>query len=361
MSMEILFVLPVLIIVALIVLFLRGENFGGRNILPMIMIAFVSVILIGSLLMPAIEEANADTSVTYDDYIEIDEDSEVSGVFEKITIGDVTYAHADGVGKGKIDGEYYDVQKAKLDVFMIMGQSNAAYAYYDTSTASPIAKLGQTYYYGTETQPVTQSLPGTGMYDAVNLDGTAKIGHLEMPFMAKYNELTDHKVYTINTGWIGANISILTVGGSHYGWEQRTANAGFNAINQDYYDVDMVGFIWLQGESDAGLGTPIEQYKADFLKLFDALNHTGSDVFSRLFTIDHAFIVQTRTARGENVAEALDQLAEENEDIYMATDVTLTFTVDNGYMRSDDLHYSQSGFNVIGVDVAEFIASKNFN
>lgn len=353
MSLSILLVIPAIILVAIIVAMIRG---GSKNILPGILIGTVSIILLGSLLAPMINEASADTSITYDDYVEIDADTEVSGSFEKVTSGDITYAHAKALGMGTIGGDRYNVQKAPLDVFLIMGQSNAAYSYYDTPTATPVAKPGQIYYYGTETQPVTQTVTGTGMYDAVNVDGSAKIGHLEMPFMSEYNELTDHKVYTINTGWNGANIAILTVGGTHYNYEQRTARSGFDAIDSNHYVIDTIGYIWLQGESDAGLDTPVSEYKADFLKLYNAIAGKSTDVFTNRFTMDKAFIVQTRTERGPNTAEALTQLAAENPDIYMATDITLSFTVDNGMVRSDNLHYTQQGFNAIGVAVARFIA-----
>ena len=356
MDLSLLLIIPAILIAAILIVAVRE---GTSNPLPKILGITIGIILIGSLLVPVIQDANADESVVYDDYIEISSDTYVDGVFEKLTSGDKTYAHANGIGKGMIGSQQYNVHKADLDVFFIMGQSNAAYSYYDASSASPVAELGQTYYYGTETQPVTQSVTGTGMYDAVNLNGTAKIGHLEQPFMAKYSELSGHKVYTINTGWNGASISVLTVGGSHYNYEQRTINAGLNAINMSDYNRGNFGMIWLQGESDAGLGTPVDEYKADFLALFDAMRHEGPNTFSTLFELDNAFIVQTRTARGPNTAEALTELAEENDHIYMATEITLTFTDDNGYLRGDDLHYSQTGFNLIGVAVAEFIVENH--
>lgn len=317
--------------------------------------ATVVIILLGSLYMPFSKDVDISTA-EYDDYIEIESDTVVSGVFEKVETTSTTYAHAKDVGYGSIGDSKYYVSKAPLDVFLIMGQSNAAYSYYDVNTATPTTSPGEIYYFGTETQPNTQTVTGTGMFDAMNIDGTPKIGHLEMPFMSEYNDLTGHKVYTINTGWNGANISILTVGGAHYNYEQRTARNGFDAIDLNNYVVDTIGYIWLQGESDAGLDTPIDEYKADFLKLYNAIAGKSNDVFTNRFTMNDAFIVQTRTERGPNTAEALTELAEENPNIFMATDITLTFTVDNGMMRSDDLHYTQAGFNAIGVAVARFVA-----
>lgn len=349
----ILIAIPAIILIALLVFVIRS----GKPLVAVIA-AFIVVVLTATVLVPFLNEVDV-SEAEYDDYIEIDPEDSVSGSFEVVTAGTKTYAHATSVGYGEIDGDKYYVSKAKLDVFMIMGQSNAAYSYYDVSTASPVASPGETYYFGTSTQPNTQTVAGTGMYDAVNVDGTAVIGHLEMPFMSKYNELTGHKVYTINTGWNGASISVLTVGGSHYNYEQRTARNGFDAIDQEHYSIETIGYIWLQGESDAGLDTPISEYKADFLNLYNAIAGKSDDLFTNRFTMDNAYIVQTRTARGENAAEALSELASENEHIYMATEITLTFSVENGTLRDDDLHYTQLGFNQIGVAVAEFVAVNN--
>ena len=350
--LPLLFAIPAVILIALIILFLKGEG----NPLPKIIGATIVVILLGSLLVPFLDDADV-SEAEYDDYIEIESDDTVSGAFEIITTSDKTYAHAKSVGSGEIDGKKYYVSKAQLDVYMIMGQSNAAYNYYDVSTAVPVAPPGETYYFGTSSQPNTQTDNGTGMFDAVNIDGSAKIGHLEMPFMSEYNSLTGHKVYTINTGWNAANIALLTVGGSHYSYEQRTARNGFDAIDQSHYVISTIGYLWLQGESDAGLDTPVDEYKSDFLKLYNAIAGKSSDLFTTRFTMDKAFIVQTRTARGPNTAEALTELAEENPDIYMATEITLTFSVDDGTLRTDDLHYTQRGFNQIGVAVAQYIVS----
>lgn len=346
----ILIAIPPILLIALLVFVIRSGNLMAAAIA-----AFIVIVLTATILIPFLNDSDI-SNAEYDDYIEINSDDTVSGSFEIVTAGSKTYAHANSVGYGEIDGNKYYVSKAKLDVFLIMGQSNAAYNYYDVSTASPVTSPGEIYYFGTSTQPNTQTVTGTGMYDAVNLDGSAVIGHLEMPFMSKYNEITGNKVYTINTGWNGASISVLTVGGSHYNYEQNIARAGFDSINQNNYSIETIGYIWLQGESDAGLETPIAEYKTDFLKLYNAIAGKSDDYFTNRFTMENAYIVQTRTARGDNVAEALIELASENNHIYMATDITLTFSVENGTLRSDDLHYTQAGFNLIGVAIAEFIA-----
>lgn len=357
MDAHILLVIPAIILIAVIIVALKEKNPTHLAVG-----ATVVIILTGGILVPLLDDIGADTSMEYDDYVEVDADTVTGGAIELVTIGSKTYAHAADTGAGEINGKRYDVQKAQLDLFLIMGQSNAAYSYYDVATAAPVAELGTTYYFGTDTQPNTQIVTGIGMYDAVDpATGEARIGHLEMPFMAEYHAVTGHKVYTINTGWNGANISTLTVGGSHYNYEWRTARNGFSAVNQDHYTINPVGYIWIQGESDASLSTPVDEYKGAFMDLFDAISWQSSDRFTPLFKMDQAFIVQTRTVRGPNPAEALTELAEEYAGIHMATDVTLTFTVDNGMMRSDNLHYTQAAYNILGVQVARCAASIETN
>lgn len=316
--------------------------------------------------MPAImlmsdEPASSPPLTYYDDYLEVEPGTTASGSLEILTDSGHTYAHAKGLGDGTLTaGENvttYSIAKAPLDVFLIMGQSNAAYSYYDVATASPVGSPGTTYYYGDSTKAMsTNTVTATGMHDAVKLDGSAVIGHIEMPFMTTYHELTGHKIYTINTGYNGAFISQLAPDGVYYSYEQTVADGGYAAIDLDYYVPNFVGYLWLQGESDAGYETQQVTYVANFLKLMKAIN--GTSTINRLsedFTMSQAFVIQTKTTRSATTADALTYLCDNYTNVHMATDVTLGFTVENGLMRSDNLHYSQAGQNIIGEKVAQYI------
>lgn len=146
----------------------------------------------------------------YDDHIEILSSikrtpcpniSSATGALEIITINDIEYLHACDVGNGIITysdstKKTINVKKAQLDVFLILGQSNAMYRYSsDPSTASPVPPLGTAYYYGTSDDPVSnifynRSVNDYGMHSMTESADVARIGNIEAPFAAAYNKIT---------------------------------------------------------------------------------------------------------------------------------------------------------------------------
>lgn len=307
----------------------------------------------------------------YNDYLEFstsDEESNpqiisAAGALEIIKIGDIKYVHACDIGDGIITysgriKEKINVKKAQLDVFLILGQSNAMYRYSsDPSTASPVPELGTAYYYGTSDDPVSnifydRSVNDYGMHSMTESTNVAHIGNIEAPFAAAYNKRTGHKVLTINGAIGGAPISTYLPGGISYDYAQTVFSGALLTIDTAHYDFTVRSYIWIQGESDSD--TDVETYKRSFMEIHRSLLGIGDARFSP-YDFDCGFISKVRSAEGVNSSIAQIQLAEECKTIHLASTASDSFSIDDGTMLDDNLHYSQKGDNIIGAELGEYI------
>lgn len=318
-------------------------------------------------------KSRIDESVMYyDDYVEITKLTEESpnltissaaGALEIITVGGIGYLHACDVGDGVItysDGteETIIVKKAQLDVFLILGQSNAMYRYSsDPSTASPVPPLGTAYYYGTPDDPVSNifydcSVNDYRMHSMTESTNVAHIGNIEAPFAATYNKRTGHKVLTINGAIGGAPISTYLSGGLSYDYAQTVFSDALLTIDTAHYDFTVRSYIWIQGESDSD--TDVETYKRSFMEIHRSLLGIGDIKFSP-HNFNYGFISKVRSAEGVNSSIAQVQLAKECKTIHLASTASDSFSIDDETMLNDNLHYSQKGDNVIGAELGEYI------
>lgn len=367
-SVTLLWLIPVFLILALLIFAYRKTNDGDleHGDYSIMIVPVIGIILVAGLLIPIITEATDDYHAQYDDYIETTAVSS-SGNMELVTIDGVKYAHATGVGEGVLtysDGsvDTYTISKAELDVWLLTGQSNAAYygeSRYDPDTATPVPKMGTSYYYGTSSAPVVFANPfepdsSYGIYDMVDTStNTAKIGNIELPFAGQYQKYTNHKVLVVNGALSGASIEKLIPGGEVYTFMQTAFSDAMSKVNTSYYNINSCGYIWAQGESNSS--TLVDSYKMYFMEIYNSLS--GQDqahVFNADYNLPVCMIVQTREADSVNAAEAQEQLAAENDGIFLATTITQTFTVANGLLNGDNVHYTQLGDNKIGVALAKY-------
>lgn len=244
-----------------------------------------------------------------------------------------------------------------IDVFLISGQSNAAYTFRAVSDeASPIGLPGTSYYFGNSTQPVMYSDwdddAEYGIYDMVNEDGSAHIGGIEQSFATTYYEKTGHKVCIINVAVSGAKIIELYPEADYYVWAQNVFDRAVTLLEADYL-VDVKGLIWIQGESDPAW--PIQAYKNRFVTILGTMTHAESAVsyFNDNYAFENCIISLVRQHRGQNTCLSQIELAAEHDNIELGCIICDTFSYDNGLMYNDDTHYNQAGRNIVGVNLAE--------
>lgn len=247
-----------------------------------------------------------------------------------------------------------------LDVLIIDGQSNAEYgaapvcdpdvlnAEYDVAPAHSI------YYYGTTTAPANQwdwshqyNYAWTAFHvrNAYDYDaGEWIIGGYEPILGNTISQKSGNDVLVVNMAIGARTIEQLLPDGEdgEYSWGVLDRALA----EMDGYKIRMVGVVWIQGESDNA--TPVSDYKASFVELMDAFEEYGADQF---------YLVHTRDYYGGNANQAQDELAAEYSNVTMTTEITETFTVDNGMLDPNNpIHYSQSGRDAISFAIKDKIA-----
>lgn len=322
-------------------------------------LASVVVILLATLLLPAISTSPSGKDWMYDDYRPVSDygSDDVTGVFEIVTISGTDYIHASDVGSGTIGGREYSVSKADLDLILIWGQSNAAYWTANVSEAiNPGLNAG--YYFGTDDQ--LGSAPGDGEIDPATCsfesitdeNGDLRIGDMGPAIAKTYHERTGHKVYLVNAAIGNKWITLFIPPEQMWTYCDNTVTAAISAVDTSKFDLRIVGYVWSQGEANAS--NSVDDYMTWFMMSFNSM----SSGLLNGYVFDKVFIIETRPANGGNATIAQNELAEEYSNVYMASRLPETFTVENDLMAPDNLHYSQLGKNLIGLQVGEVIGKE---
>lgn len=321
------------------------------------MVAIMAVVLVFGLQMLPEQERTEASGWEYDDYRQIDGALSASGSLEMVG----QYVHARDVGAGTITygdrTESVEVRPAYLDVYLMCGQSNGICLKWNASEADPRPALGEAYAWMTEGgyyggYPGDPAIGTFAMRPVINVDGTPATGDKCVPFCAKVSELTGHKVYWISAAFGGRAIGTFNPSGSTtWTFMLNTVSAAMSAIDTDRFIVSERYYLWIQGESDKNLA--VDTYKDRFMAMHEGI------LSGRLgYTFTHCFISLPRSSNATNAVIAQKELAEEHPGtITIATDIADTFTVANGLMSSDDLHYSQLGDNLVGVALGEACGS----
>lgn len=311
-------------------------------------------IMIMTVLVPIIGDDS--DAWSYDDYREIPEATDASGALEIVQIGGVSYVHARDVGAGSysigIKTVDVTVDRAVLDIYLMNGQSNAAYYDADPSKVDPAPKPGTVYYYGSADRPADSldfSTKGCAMHDMVSSDGTPAIGDKGPVFGARYHELTGHKVYYVTAAIGGKGIEAFQPeDGEMWVHTKAILVAAMAELDASKWEIVDRAYLWIQGEANWQMTA--DRYKTRFLAMHDAI--LDGDLG---YTFDKCIICLPQTLKGDGgPREAQIELAQERPGtIIIGCDATEGFTTANGLLGSDGIHYSQLGDNIVGVDLAD--------
>ena len=239
-----------------------------------------------------------------------------------------------------------------LDVFIIDGQSNAAYSNVDGSVdlnlvnAELKAPSHDLYYYGTVHRPAMNHDTDVNYGIHRIYDGSYKVGGLVAPFAYYLSELQGRDILVLDVGISAQSIANLVPGSSGGDWKMAIIADALNEVS-GYEKINMLGWTWLQGESDTTM--PVDDYIAYFKELQKYYSSIGAK---------ECFIVKTRAQYGGNATLAQDYLIDHDPFVVLGTDVTETFT-GTPYML-DNLHYSQAARIIISDKVAEVIPIDHF-
>lgn len=316
-------------------------------------IGVVVLITVGIVALDLIDEKESSRGWEFDDYKIIDGVADAGGSLELIDTHLGPTVHAHGVGDGTItfsDGtmQTVTVQRAILDVFLITGQSNSCYVDADPSLAEPVPAMGEAYAWMLEDGDYGDLTAKTGEAMRAMVDpatGESITGDKAPAFSSIYTSITGNKVYWICGGSSGKDISQFDPNGG-YRWTamKGIVSEAMEAVDESLFEVRTCAFMWIQGEADND--TPINTYKARFIDIVDAIINGELG-----YEFSHCFVSLVTERLGGNARVAQIEAAEEHPSrITIAADAN-SFTIDNGLMGSDNVHYSQLGDNVIGADL----------
>lgn len=314
-----------------------------------VIVGILALIIVGSVAIAITDDvANVD-QWSYGEYRTVTDAVSASGSVE--LVGDTI--HATSVGQGVItlsDGKTIDVdvKKAVLDVLFITGQSNATYI---TSTAvndeaAPVPPPGTAYVWATDSGQYSHfytegSQPS--FMPMTSPDGESLTGGLAPSFAATYYQDTGRFSYWICGAWGGKSIDHFDPrDGDVWIYMKDVLSEAVSAVDKSKFELRFGPYVFIQGEFNAS--TNIDAYKREFMRMHNAIldGDLGED-FNR------CVISLPRAEDATNAVIAQKELAEAHPStITIATDAADGFTVDNGLMASDDLHYTQAGMNIIG-------------
>ena len=366
------------------------------------MISLLLCLCMGFSLLPTVvladdAEPTASTDITmqYDDYVSAETYGEVTGITDEDVLEVVDgklYAKKVGSATFTAGGTAYTVkvEPAKLNIVLVAGQSNATGVHGNLDVPAITPAKGNSYWWDGSAlidlsekvadQEANESTSGrsVGWYPALAAEWYALTGE---------KTVIIHKCVSGNpistwASYDGKSVASQTTGTAD------AVKACITAIQANgNYEIAHAGYYWLQGETDAFLTnsegikdyTTADKYEKaylamhrEFIKALDTAGVENSDSYGAILscrTRNNIGGYQALEYCGMRVAQ--QDLANRNADIYMATvltdewhearDVSFTaksnefgtLTYTTAAMGANNIHYNQSGYNVLGLDAAD--------
>ena len=254
-------------------------------------------------------------------------------------------------------------------LFIVAGQSNAVGSCRPPYEAATYCGTFWYWYNGAgELRPLKD--PTCGISANAQLQGSAWPA-----FARRFFELTGRKVALLNVACGGSavtNISSNTWYGADSSNRLRVTAAtqytamttALGTVSEDY---ELGGLLWIQGEAECnsvGSGAiQISEYINGTLDVFrffrDLTNKNDLPVFMSQIGYTSAVNTNATTRIGyQKIQDAQLSICKQNTNVYMAFEGAKYF-LNSGFMY-DNIHYSQSGYNIVGDSFARFIANHQF-
>lgn len=246
-------------------------------------------------------------------------------------------------------------EQSVIDVIIVDGQSNAedwAAFSSEINTLYTETPVNDIYYYGSPTAIThysdSESVILKYGIQPMYKDGQWVIGGYGPALCNGYAAKNGHPVCYINIGVGGRSIETLVPDGVIGSWGFNIVDDALDLLKGDYDIVNMIGWIWAQGEADAELS--VDTYIADFDEIQAKFSNYGAG---------KCYIVHTRDYYGGNANTAQNEIVESDPNVVMTCMFTEDFTEANGELRdSDPIHYSQKGRLMIAEELADVIPAK---
>ena len=275
---------------------------------------------------------------------------------ETVTIDGTDYVRMTDLGTFTVtSGETtkeYTITKAKMDLVLLTGQSNAiSYtAPSNYSDPSPVAP-GKAFYLGTDAaNGIYAGLPvygSSGTLEAATItdltadDGSVNVAGMYPAFCSGYVSQTGHRVLVVNTAIGGKSINQWADGGTCDVWMEDVFDRLSEVVSNGSVVLTPTVALWSQGESDAS--HTIEFYEQNLIALLEKLwdGDYGYDFDKVLTALPRNSVRDSPT----NPALAQMQTAEEHSGFVIASSLPLYFTSEQ---TRDGTHYTQEVYGWLG-------------
>lgn len=308
------------------------------------------------------EELPDDTTIRlqYDDYRFYGKSKTITSANQNIVeITSDNQIHAVGIGNTTItiDSKEYsvEVQKAKLAVFLCIGQSNMT-----------VISTGNE---GLAIKPAEGTAYWNSLSDSTSLSQNGVKG-LFGAFADMYYKTSGEKCLMIQAAAGGSSINSWQGNSGDLGNAISKYNSCADTLNDytDYYEITRSGCLWLQGETDCRIGMSAKEYSRLFCRMKGTLNTycdkivDGSD---KAFSFIGVLSVRSWSGRsgyerplnivftGPRAAQyamchsdsiEIDGKEYDTSDVYLISNITEQWYSDESvaaYFSSDKLYYSQ--------------------
>lgn len=225
-----------------------------------------------------------------------------------------------------------------LNVVVIGGQSNGVYMSQLVDLDLVNEEVPQ--------PPVTCWFYGNGYIHDMTSNGKWILGNVDSPLAYEIAKYSNTDVLVINACVGGKPIEYFTPGNDGADWITECVETALSRTTS-FDKVNKLGWAWIQGESDKT--TSVDDYIADFEKVDGLFKSLG---------FNYCWISQTRTVDGGNAVTAQEQIVNTMPNVFWGSRASDTFTVENGMIYTDGLHYTQAGRIIIGEDIGKAMTDK---
>lgn len=208
--------------------------------------------------------------------------------------------------------------------------------------------------------PVGEDINGDSLWGAKNGCGT-----LVPDFCNTYVRKTERNVVAVHTARGATTISQWLKGTDRYNCMIEKVNSAVCKV-KEIGEIGNIFFVWLQGESDAIIGTSKENYEK---MITDFKNDLMADLNIQKFCIIGVgyfcrvapWLEFSKNGEGkprdEKIMSAQKQVCEVDDDFIMLTEICKTISMDSHYMNPNmGGHYNNKGMALIGETAGKRLA-----
>lgn len=240
------------------------------------------------------------------------------------------------------------------DVFVVYGQSNAKGSALATPGRETVTSRAR--YWSTINQdlrPVIYDMDYTASFTAL-----LSSGHAWGAFANRYTQLTGRKIVIVPSAVGGTSIAQLSKGDASNIYSDMLAefNKAIAALALEGVTVGSINCIFHQGETDQSDGTTYDTYVTAMDTLF---TNMATDLGIERFYVALVGNPQSRPEISwHRIRTAQQFVSDDRADSTVVFSEFAGFLQSNGLLRSDGVHATQVGYNVMGSAIAESVATE---